>query len=106
MAINEINDIGQLIETLSNKELIIRLNMKKSLVVSKFKLGSMEIEGELGISFRDIVNEIEKEENTIDNIEINTENEKKEENNEDSNYVKLEDVNEDNEGDVVEIENK
>lgn len=51
------NDIGQLINALSNKELIVRVDLDKSLKVSKFKIGSLEMKGELGISFRDIMKE-------------------------------------------------
>ncbi len=56
------NDIGQLINALSNKELIVRVDLNKSLKVSKFKIGSLEMKGELGISFRDIKEEGEMEE--------------------------------------------
>ena len=56
------NDIGQLIDALSNKELIIRVDLNKNLKISKFKIGSLELNGELGISFRDIKEEIKEEE--------------------------------------------
>jgi len=56
------NDVGQLIDALSNKELIIRVDLNKSLKISKFRIGSLEMKGELGISFRDIKEEGETEE--------------------------------------------
>jgi hypothetical protein len=80
------NDIGQLITALSNKELIIRVDLNKSLKVSKFKVGSLEMKGELGISFRDIVDESNLNENVENNEleekikEISEENEEELEN--------------------------
>ncbi len=73
------NDIGQLVNALSNKELIVRVDLNKSLKVSKFKLGSLEMKGELGISFRDIKEEpIEvKEEKEEEKNEIEEADEKK-----------------------------
>ena len=54
------DDVGQLIDSLSNKELIIRMDINKTLKLSKFKLGELNLNGEFGISFRDI--EVNKEE--------------------------------------------
>jgi hypothetical protein len=55
------DDVGQLIDSLSNKELIIRMDINKTLKLSKFKLGEINLNGEFGISFRDIeVNKKEK----------------------------------------------
>ncbi|WP_292459719.1 hypothetical protein [Methanothermococcus sp.] len=70
------NDIEQLINTLNNKELIIRVDLNKNLKISKFKIGSLELNGELGISFRDIKDEI-KEEIKEKELELNKEVEKK-----------------------------
>ncbi|MBW9222148.1 hypothetical protein KKP97_03770 [Methanothermococcus sp. SCGC AD-155-C09] len=85
------NEIGQLIDTLCDKELIIRVNLNKTLKLSKFNIGSLELNGEFGISFRTITEEepIEdtaenKQLNEVSNIEIekNNEKEEKEKNNE------------------------
>ncbi|ABR55902.1 conserved hypothetical protein [Methanococcus aeolicus Nankai-3] len=56
------DDVGQLIDSLSNKELIIRMDINKTLKLSKFKLGELNLNGEFGISFRDIEGN-KKEEN-------------------------------------------
>jgi len=56
------NDVGQLIDALSNRELIIRVDLNKSLKISKYRVGALEMKGELGISFRDIKEEGETEE--------------------------------------------
>ena len=85
------NEIGQLIDTLCDKELIIRVNLNKTLKLSKFNIGSLELNGEFGISFRTITEEEPIEETTenkqlneVSNIEIekNNEEEEKEKNNE------------------------
>jgi hypothetical protein len=57
------DDVGQLIDSLSNKELIIRMDINKTLKLSKFKLGELNLNGEFGISFRDI--EVNKEEEKV-----------------------------------------
>ncbi|UXM83992.1 hypothetical protein [Methanococcus aeolicus] len=56
------DDVGQLIDSLSNKELIVRMDINKTLKLSKFKLGELNLNGEFGISFRDIEVEGSKEE--------------------------------------------
>ena len=85
------NEIGQLIDTLCDKELIIRVNLNKTLRLSKFNIGSLELNGEFGISFRNITEDEPIEKTTeneqlteVSNIEIeeNTEKEEKEKNNE------------------------
>ncbi|MBW9221106.1 hypothetical protein KKP91_02750 [Methanothermococcus sp. SCGC AD-155-M21] len=85
------NEIGQLIDTLCDKELIIRVNLNKTLKLSKFNIGSLELSGEFGISFRTITEEEpiketakNKQLNEVSNIEIekNNEKEEKEKNNE------------------------
>ncbi|HIP17555.1 MAG TPA: hypothetical protein EYG76_04605 [Methanothermococcus okinawensis] len=84
------NEIGQLIDTLCDKELIIRVNLNKTLRLSKFNIGSLELSGEFGISFRNLMEEEPVEEtaeneqlNEVSNIEIeeNIEKEEKEKNN-------------------------
>ena len=65
------NDVGQLIDALSNRELIIRVDLNKSLKISKYRVGALEMKGELGISFRDIKEEGETEEKEKEKVEEN-----------------------------------
>ncbi|AEH07456.1 hypothetical protein [Methanothermococcus okinawensis] len=90
------NDIKQLIDALSNKELIIRIDLDKNIKISKFKIGSLELNGELGISFRDINEESKEEEikeigkNELEEgVKIDNEN-KKEESEEEKSSIKVE----------------
>ena len=48
------NEISKLIDTLCDRELIVRFTLNKTLKISTFKIGSMELEGEFGISFKNI----------------------------------------------------
>ncbi|MCS3900992.1 hypothetical protein [Methanococcus voltae] len=47
-------DAENLINALSDKELVIRIDLKQDIRLIKFKIGSMDINGELGISFKSI----------------------------------------------------
>ena len=73
------NEISKLIDTLCDRELIVRFTLNKTLKLSTFKIGAMEIQGEFGISFRNIeiarkLEELEKKgEKVEESIEINIE---------------------------------
>ena len=73
------NEITKLIDTLCDRELIVRFTLNKTLKLSTFKIGTMELQGEFGVSFRNIetakkVEETEeKEKKTEESIEINIE---------------------------------
>jgi len=51
------DDFERIINSLSDKEIILRVDMKQNIKIINFKIGSMDIEGELGISFRSIAPE-------------------------------------------------
>lgn len=81
------NEISKLIDTLCDRELIVRFTLNKILKISTFKIGSMELQGEFGISFRNIeiankLEDVEKEEKAGEKagegIEINIEEVEKE----------------------------
>ncbi|GBF36595.1 hypothetical protein [Methanofervidicoccus abyssi] len=81
------NEISKLIDTLCDRELIVRFTLNKILKISTFKIGSMELRGEFGISFRNIeiankLEDVEKEEKAEEKagegIEINIEEVEKE----------------------------
>ncbi|MBW9223922.1 hypothetical protein KKP90_05030 [Methanothermococcus sp. SCGC AD-155-E23] len=78
------NEITKLIDTLCDRELIVRFTLNKTLKLSTFKIGTMEIEGEFGISFRNIetarkLEELGREEKVEESVEINIEELEKEE---------------------------
>ena len=78
------NEISKLIDTLCDRELIVRFTLNKTLKISTFKIGSMELEGEFGISFKNIevarkLEELEKKgEKVEESIEIDIEELEKE----------------------------
>ncbi|HIQ38864.1 MAG TPA: hypothetical protein EYH53_02520 [Methanothermococcus okinawensis] len=77
------NEISKLIDTLCDRELIVRFTLNKTLKLSTFKIGSMELQGEFGISFRNIeiarkLGELEKGEKVGESIEIDIEELEKE----------------------------
>ncbi|MBP2143679.1 hypothetical protein J2127_000834 [Methanococcus voltae] len=47
-------DAENLINALADKELVIRIDLKQDIRLIKFKIGSMDINGELGISFKSL----------------------------------------------------
>lgn len=63
------DDLENMINALSDKELIIRVDLKQYLKIVSFKVGSIELEGELGISFRR-TNEEEKSIESPEKVEI------------------------------------
>ncbi|HID47874.1 MAG TPA: hypothetical protein EYH15_03605 [Methanothermococcus okinawensis] len=68
------SEISKLIDTLCDRELIIRFTLNKTLKISSFKIGTMEIQGEFGISFRNIetarkLEELKKEEKVEEETE-------------------------------------
>ncbi|HIQ32375.1 MAG TPA: hypothetical protein EYH55_02720 [Methanothermococcus okinawensis] len=78
------NEITKLIDTLCDRELIVRFTLNKTLKLSTFKIGTMEIEGEFGISFRNIetarkLEEVSKEEKVEEGTEVKMEELEKEE---------------------------
>ena len=77
------NEISKLIDTLCDRELIVRFTLNKTLKLSTFKIGTMEIQGEFGISFKNIetarkLEELGKGEKVEESIEINIEELEKE----------------------------
>ena len=72
------NEITKLIDTLCDRELIVRFTLNKTLKLSTFKIGTMEIQGEFGISFRNIETAKKLEESGKESIEINIEELEKE----------------------------
>lgn len=61
------DDFEKIINSLSDKEVILRVDIKQNIKVINFKIGSMDINGELGISFRSI-NQEQKAEEIPENI--------------------------------------
>ncbi|AEK19272.1 hypothetical protein [Methanococcus maripaludis] len=64
------DDFEKIINSLSDKEVILRVDLKQNIKVINFKIGSMDINGELGISFRSINPEKKAEEIPENIIEV------------------------------------
>jgi len=64
------DDFERIINSLSDKEIILRVDLKQNIKIINFKIGSMDVNGELGISFRSINPEVKAEEIPENIIEV------------------------------------
>ncbi|ABR55258.1 conserved hypothetical protein [Methanococcus vannielii SB] len=67
------DDFEKIINSLSDKEVILRVDLKQNVKVINFKIGSMDIVGEIGVSFRSIMPEKVSEEISEKIIEVSDE---------------------------------